>query len=224
MVASSGDDVAFGGCVGVTEYLSVDQAARMLGVTLTDTARMIVSGELKVDVPPSGVPLDDVSIRVHGPWLREFLRSRAAFHFSSIDRAEANRIFSRKYSLRGWPPPSWSGSKVAEPVVDVVDDIVNDNTATVLEWLNEREQYETRISDMMESLCVVTKRMSRPEFEAAVRELEALNVVEIVKKATGSRGPRPRVARLYMWFYNAMRDGRPVSIADVRARGGVRDE
>lgn len=202
----------------MTEWVSVEQAARLLGLSLTDTARMVVSGELKVDVPP-GVPLDDVSIRVDGLWLRELLKSRAAFHFSSVDRAEANRIFSRRYSLRGWPPASWSpGSCVVKPVED--DDILDvvDNAGVIVDWLNERKQYDSRISDMMRGLCGSGGRMDRSGFDAAVRELERLDVFEVVGMVTGSRGPRPKVARLRMWFYNAMRDGRPVSISEVRAR------
>jgi hypothetical protein len=196
----------------------VEQAARLLGLTLTDTARLIVSGELAVSVP-AGVPLDDVSIRVVGSRLRALLDGREAFRFSSVDRSEANRIFGRKYSLRGWPPAGWSpGSSVSDRVGH--DDILNvvDNPSIIVEWLNRNGQYDSRVSDMANAICGVRGQMSRREFDVALAELERLDVLQVVGMVTGGRGPRPRVARLRMWFYNALRAGRPMSIAEVRAR------
>jgi hypothetical protein len=185
----------------VSEYVTVEQAARLLGLTLTDTARLIVSGELAVSVP-AGVPLDDVSIRVVGSRLRALLDDREAFRFSTVDRSEANRIFGRKYSLRGWPPVEWSpGSGVSGSVGH--DDILNvvDNPSIIIEWLDKNGQYDSRISDMVDGLCGARGQMSRREFDVALAELE-----------------RPKVARLRMWFDNALRAGRRPSIAEVRAR------
>lgn len=200
----------------MTDSVSVEQAARLLGVSLTDTARLIVSGDLRVSAPP-GVPLDAVSVRVDSARLRALLDDRAALWFSSLDRSEANRILGRKYSLRGWPPVSWSPPPVVQ---ESYDDILNviDNPAIIVDWLNTNGQYDSSISGMMKDLCVITKRMNRSEFDIAMAELERLDILEVVKKPTGNRGPRPKVARLRMWFYNRLNDGRPVSIAEVRAR------
>jgi len=196
----------------------VEQAARLLGLSLTDTARLIVSGELVVSVP-AGVPLDDVSIRVVGSRLQALLDDREAFRFSSVDRSEANRIFGRKYSLRGWPPAGWSpGSNISKPVGH--DDILNvvDNPSIIVEWLNRNGQYDSRVSDMTNGLCGVRGQMSRREFGVALAELERLDVLQVVGLVTGSRGPRPKVARLRMWFFDALRAGRCPSIAEVRMR------
>jgi hypothetical protein len=165
------------------------------------------------------VPLDSVSVRVLADSVRLFVADCSAVRNSSVDVGEANRILSRKYSGRNWPPSSYSPHS-SHPRVVPRDDVVDavDYAAVALDWLNVRGDYDPKVSDMVESICTVGKRMGRAQLEAALVELEALNVVEVVKKVTGSRGPRPRAARLYMWVYDAMRDGCPVSIADARAR------
>lgn len=204
-------------------FVSVREAAVALSLTTSEVARLIVSGKLGVDVP-SGVPLDVVSVRVLTDSVRVYMADCSAVRNSSLDVSEANRILGRKFSGRNWPPAAYSPhSPYPREVPD--DNILSvaDCAAVVFDWLVECGEYESKVADIADSVCRRTRHMSRVELEKALVELEALNVVDVVKKQSSSRGPRPRVARLYMWMFNALRDGRRLSIADVRARknGGV---
>lgn len=216
------------GVWSVSEFMSVADAASVLGVSLTDAARLIVSGELLVDVVRGAPVLDTQTVRVSAGSVRRILADRAVVWGGTVDRSEADRILGRKYSRRNWPPSEWVPSvRVSEPVV-AVDELVGvssrlrgDGTALVLSWINDMGVWQPRVSEMVRFLCVSTKQMSRADVDAALVELESLNVVQVVKARSGSRGPRPKVAQLMMWYFDLLRSGKPLGIDEIRRSAGV---
>jgi len=138
------------------------------------------------------------------------------------DRAEADRILGRKYSRRNWPPVEWSPVHVCEdsPADVVVPQAApkHDCAGLVLSWIDDMGLWQPRVSDMIEYFCVSTKLMRRADMDSALVELELLNVLQVIKVRPGVRGPRPRVAQLYLWYYDALRAGCQPSISEVRAR------
>jgi hypothetical protein len=202
--------------------MSVEDTARALGLSLSEVAWLVVSGELAVDVAVDVVALDVHTVRVSAVSVQQRLADRAAWSNSSLDRSEANRVLGRKYSRRNWPPKGcapvrpWAVASLAEsPVVEVP---VIDYAGMVLKWINDMGEWQPRVSAMIEFFCVSTKWMSRANLEAALAELESLHVIQVVKARSGSRGPRPRVAQLLMWYHSLVRQGYGLSIAEVRAR------
>lgn len=202
--------------------MSVMDASRALELSLTDTAWLIVSGELAVDVVAGVSALDVHTVRVSAEAVRQRVADRAVWRESSSDRSEANRILGRKYSRRNWPPERWSPtrSQVVMPVADqsTVEVSTVDYAGMLLEWINDMKEWQPRVSTMIEFFCVATKQMSRAHFDMALIELESLHVIQVVKARSSSRGPRPKVAQLLMWYHDLVRHGNGMSISEVRAR------
>lgn len=209
----------------MSELLSVAEAASALGLSLTDTARLIVSGELAVDVARDASVLDLRTVRVSGGSVRRVLADREVVWGGTADRAEADRILGRRYSRRNWPPVDCGSVRVREDslagVVAVESGPERDCAGLVLSWINDMGLWQPRVSDMVQYFCVSRGLLRRADVDAALVELEGLNVLQVVKARPGTRGPRPRVAQLMMWYFDLLRAGKALGIDEVRLMCGV---
>lgn len=215
----------------ITEWVSLPRAARELGMSVAECARLVVHGELSAQLTP-GVSPSSRTVRVSAAEVARVKELVVDPRGSVADLAEADRILARRNTRSGWPPEGWSVPARVESAADVAESVMGvvvasererevDHTERVWRWLFEHREFEVPVSVIRKHFTGVGRVVSVARLEEVLTELEVLGVLGFVKIRRQGPGPRPRGVRLSLWVWGLVQAGRWVSVVRLREGEGV---